>query len=119
MITCIHILSELYIQHNKRGTIPVSPVKNDDTWLFTTHLVDPKTGDRIHKTRRGYKSLQEAEETEYKFRREYFKAKVEGCQITFKEMFIKYMTSRKQKINPTTYKKWLNLHPMAQKKILI
>lgn len=86
----------------------VSPVKKNNTWLFTTHLVDPKTGDKIHKTRRGFKSRQEAEDAEYEFRREYFKVKVEGCQITFKEMFIKYMTSRKQEIKPTTYKNWMN-----------
>lgn len=34
--------------------------------------------------------------------------KVEGCQITFKDMFMKYMLSRKQEIKPTTYKNWMN-----------
>ncbi|MGX8851439.1 hypothetical protein [Amedibacillus sp. YH-ame10] len=59
----------------------VSPVKNDNAWLFTTHFVDPNSGDKIHKTRRGFKSRQKSEDTEYKFRREYFKVKVEDCKL--------------------------------------
>lgn len=86
----------------------VSPVKQNNTWLFTTHLCDPVTGEKVHKTRRGFKTKQEAIDAEKEFRKNFMKMKVEGCQVTFQEMFLKYMTSRKQEVKPTTYKNWMN-----------
>lgn len=73
-----HFLLELtYDTIKGMFTVLVSRVKQTNAWLFTTHMVDLNTGDKIHKIRHVFKTIEETEGAERVFRKEFLRVKVE------------------------------------------
>lgn len=83
----------------------VSIVKSNNTWLFTCKYLDPSTKQYKRACRRGFKTREEAIIAEAKFIEKMKSAPVK--EITFGEMFYKYMEFRKNEIKETTYRNWI------------
>lgn len=107
LLTCILHHSELTSLPTKESDdyMSVSIVKVNNTWLFTCKYLDPISKEYKRATRRGFKTKNEAILAEAKFIEKMESAPVQ--EISFQEMFYKYMSWRKHEIKPTTYKNWI------------